>query len=193
MGGWLAHRPTPQGLQPYEGSRWVDLELGSSRLSTALTDKRLALVPPNGIPCRPNWNELKTLRHRQRMAFLADKGADIPKDERIALLEDSSEIRGFIDFLGGYGLKPFQDGGDEAQAVGIDMGAHHALSHLCEDSAFLGLHPRVRNAIISGSEVGALVQHVGAAGSRERADVNVQRMIKICKRGKKNAELRKKS
>ena len=192
MGGWLAHRPTPEGLQQYTDSQWADLPLGSSRLSTALMEKRLALVPCSGIPSRPDWNQLKTLRARQRAHFLEEKGANIPKDERIAILEDSSEIQGFIDFLDGYGHKPFQDGGDEALTVGLDIGAHYSLSMLCEDSAFLGLHPRIRNAIITGSRVGALVQGTGAAARpRQRADPHIENMTNIV-RGKKNEAVRQK-
>jgi len=56
--------------------------------STAVMEKRLALVPTSGIPSRPDWSQLNTLRQRQRAAFLAEKGADIPKHERIAILED---------------------------------------------------------------------------------------------------------
>ena len=88
------------------------------------------------------------------MAFIEKKGAGMPKDARVALLGDSSPIQGFIDFLDGTGLKPFQntelDCDDcEPLAIGpVLTGPQFAAERLEKDATFLSLHPRVRNAVI---------------------------------------------
>ena len=80
MGGWLAYRPTPDGLVPYVGPDWRDYPLGSSRLSRDVMQTRLAMVPLNGKPAKPDWNELRDLRRRQRMAYVQQQGNKISED-----------------------------------------------------------------------------------------------------------------
>ena len=70
MGGWLAHRPTPHGLVPYVGPDWRNYPLGSSLLSPDVTQKRMAMVPLNGKPAKPDWKELRDLRRMQRKTYV---------------------------------------------------------------------------------------------------------------------------
>ena len=66
--GWLAYRPTAAGLKHYTGAFGAfpaRHPLGSSRLTTAMMDKRFSWVSSDGVPKKPDWNDLKQVRERQ--------------------------------------------------------------------------------------------------------------------------------
>ena len=67
MGGWLAYKPTPSGLQAAVGEAYRKFPLGSSRLSRKLIEQRFDWVDKEGRPQRPDWNELKEIRERQQL------------------------------------------------------------------------------------------------------------------------------
>ena len=190
MGEWLAHRPTSSGLKPYVGNAWADLPLGSSRLSTEVMDKRMALVPPSGIPTKPDWEKLQAVRQRQRLAFIEKKGDDVPKGQRHEMLADSSPIRGFMDFLDGRGCKPFCDGDNECEAIGPSLtGPDFAVERLDRDAGFLGLHPRVRHAVLMGQSVKELSRRLESTKSKKQSDVAIKRMKDKTQRALKVEEL----
>ena len=74
MGGWLAYRPTSKGLKPAIGSQYSSCPLGSSRLPLTLLNQRYDWINENGVPQKPDWNELKELRIRQACAYIQKKG-----------------------------------------------------------------------------------------------------------------------
>jgi hypothetical protein len=125
------------------------------------------------------------------------KGNTMCPRDRLHLLEESP-IQGFLSFLGGFGMKPFQDaevaGGDgESEAVGPCLtGVEFAAERLEKDAAFLGLHPRVRHAIIMGDAVNSLSRRMGSAKSRAQSDVAIRRMTRKTERSNTRKELAQK-
>ena len=140
-------------------------------------DKHMSLVPPSGIPTKPDWDKLQAVRQRQRLACVETKGAHMPKADRLQMLQDSSPIRGFMDFLDGRGCKPFDDGDSENKAIGPSLtGPDFAIERLHEDAAFLGLHPRVRHAILMGQTVKELSHRLESTKSKKQSDAAIKRM-----------------
>ena len=105
----LSHRPTPSGLVPLQGAKWNDMPLGSSRLSAELIEERLSMVPASGIPIKPDREELRNLRQRQRMESIEKKGTNMTQSHRLESFDDSLPMKGFVEFLDGSGLKTFQN------------------------------------------------------------------------------------
>jgi hypothetical protein len=140
-------------------------------------DKRMALVPVSGIPSKPDWDKLGELRQRQRLEYLEKKGDSIPKPERLQILDNSSPLNSFIDFLDGFGVKPFQDGIDESEAIGPNLaGPDFAMDRLHQDASFLSLHPRVRRAILMGDCVKSLSSGFAAHKRKNLQDVTLRRL-----------------
>ena len=76
------------------------------------------------------------------MEFLKKKGDKLVVEDHRQLLDNSGEINGFIDFLDGFGIKPFQDGIDGQAAFGPDLlGPDFSLERLDKDAGYLSLHP----------------------------------------------------
>ena len=156
MGAWLTHRPTSQGLVPLQGAPWDDLALVNSRLGPELVEKRLKLINNEGKPTRPDWSEFRSLRERQRLAYIEQNGNAIKATDQKSILGDSTPINGFISFLGGYGYKPFNDGkmDDEEEERGPCLTRFGiSAAKLADNAIFQTLHPRVQQAILLGEKV----------------------------------------
>ena len=79
------------------------------------------------------------------------------KETKTELLSDDAEINGFVSFLNGWGQKPFedQDAHDEEQpksvaANRLSLAGVVSAEALAEETSFLALHPRVKNAMLTG-------------------------------------------
>ena len=115
---------------------------------------RFAWTDANGVPQKPNWDELKDLRVRQTLASVEKAGPAMSQaDKESHVLNAAGEITGFIDYLGGMGYRPFEDetpacdGYEPLQIEGI------SLDDLNKDAAFLSLHPRQRHRIVADAEL----------------------------------------
>ena len=64
--GYLAFRPTKEGLLPLDGPVWEKFPLGSSRLAARLNEMRKRGVPRKPSP--PDWSQLKEVRDKQNKA-----------------------------------------------------------------------------------------------------------------------------
>ena len=150
----------------------------------------MALVPVSGIPSKPDWDKLGELRQRQRLEYLEKKGDSIPGPERLRILDNSSPLNSFIDFLDGFGVKPFQDGIDESEAIGPNLaGPDFAMDRLHQDASFLSLHPRVRRAILMSDSVKCLSSRFATNKRKDRQDVTLRRMKTKTERSDRVKEL----
>ena len=85
MGGWLAFRPTKDGLVPLDGPVWDRFPLGSSRLPAALVDRRSEGVA-GGKPCYPDWSQLQELKNEQLRRRLRQD-----HEKELAAIEDDDQ------------------------------------------------------------------------------------------------------
>ena len=178
MGGCLAFRPTKEGLLPLDGPVWDQFPLGSSRLGSAVVQRREEGVQ-DGKPRKPDWDQLRHLRDRQnwealRGHYAGQLQACKSQSQRDILeaelkekweAEDGVPVRGFLDLtFGGFGEPVFADQ-EEAERIVCDE-----LFSLRDfeggDAAILQqLHPRQRKRLLDE----AFLQ---AAGEKKRRRLN---------------------
>jgi hypothetical protein len=117
--------------------------------------QRYAWTDEHGKPKAPDWNELVAIRDRhERVLASKRKLSEAAETGQHLLSSMDLHVKSFIDFLGGWGEKPFD--GEEGtkdilaagSAISIDI---VSAATLHENAAFLNLHPRVRNAILTAS------------------------------------------
>ena len=146
MAGWLAFKPTSQGLRAYQGQRWADLPPGSSRLASTLVQARFDWVDSQGIPVKPDWGELKTIQRRQCVKQ-CQKHPEMRSESNEAKLAENAPLSGFIDMLDGRGEMPFADSQPhDDDGVCIEWLKQDDLS---KDAGYLPLHPRLKRALYS--------------------------------------------
>ena len=107
MGGWLAYRPTPSGMEPALGDEYKNFPLGNMRLSQELVEKRFDWLDEEGKPQQPDWRQLSQIKKRQALVAAEKSGHE---NEAIADLEEMPAIANFLDFFGGCGGQcPFEE------------------------------------------------------------------------------------
>ena len=90
------------------------------------------------------------------MAYVQKKADSISPARREELLTDDTPLNDFISFLDGFGQHfAEQDLEDEANpdsaaSLRLCVAGFIAASSLAEDADFQSLHPRVRNALLTG-------------------------------------------
>lgn len=150
-------------------------------------EQRLAQVPANGIPPKPNWEILRDLRDRQRITYVQMKGESLPRDDRLDIIGDKHPLKGFMDFLDGRGTQPFKDLGDNEMAEGLQLSG--AMHDLHEDAAYMQLHPRIRKALVMGDEVQSFCARLHTEKSRIVSDRNVARVTRFAERNRNTKAL----
>ena len=66
------------------------------------------------------------------------------------MCEAGRDLDGFIDFLDGFGLPPFESDGEHQKYLAVDWIKPEDLE---KNASLLALHPRVRNALLTGAEL----------------------------------------
>ena len=175
MAGWLAFRPTSTGLKAYQGQQWADFPLGSSRLATSLVLGRLDWLDSQGVPVKPDWDELKTIQRRQTVKQCQKQSGNVLADTKEAKKADNAPLSGFIDILDGLGEMPFEDRQPhDDDGVCIDWLTQDDFSN---DATYLSLHPRIKRALLMKSEVGALAGQTGAGKQHSAAEKKQRRKM----------------
>ena len=194
MGGWLAYRPTSTSLMPAQGAAWREHPLGSSRLALSLMEQRYTWLDGAGNPQKPCWNELKDLRKRQASAYVQQKGKGLSDEtKRAHLLAAGDDVHGFVDFLGGFGQKPFED---EDEAPASERPSPLTLpwvapEDLHQDANFLALHPRVRRALIENMELSQIPSQRKTRKAAMADGHILKKMRKTTRRAEMRAEWRR--